>query len=221
MLPTTTENVFALQSVQSALPICALNVPATHARQGPPSAPVYPRLHKQTALEPPDCEFAGQLEHAPTDVAPATAENVLAEQLVHTAAPITGLYVPGTHRAHGPPFGPLAPVLHVQLVTTELPTVAEKLFAGQSAQLSLPLTPLYFPAPHSTQTLPFPVAPTLHRHSALDIPAFAFAAHATQAVAPTPAMYMPAAHDVQLVSAIPFLNLPASQSSQLPSDVAL
>jgi len=121
VLPTTTENVFALQSVQSALPICALNVPATHARQGPPSGPVYPLLHTHTALDPPDCEFAGQLEHAELAVAPATAENVLAEQLVHTAAPITGLYVPGTHRAHGPPFGPVAPVLQVHAVITELP----------------------------------------------------------------------------------------------------
>jgi hypothetical protein len=106
-------------------------------------------------------------------------------------------------------------------VTTELPTVPEELFAGQSIQLSFPVTLLYFPAPHSTHTLPFPLAPALHRHSTLGTSASALAAHATQAVAPTPAMYVPAAHDVQLVSAITFLNLPVSQSSQLPSDVAL
>jgi hypothetical protein len=93
----TSENVLFGQSVHSALPICALNVPATQARQGPPSGPVYPLLHTHATLDPPDCEFAGQLEHAAIDVAPVTIEKVLAEQLVHTAAPITGLYVPGPH----------------------------------------------------------------------------------------------------------------------------
>ena len=137
----TSENVLFGHSVHSALPICALNVPATHARQGPPSGPVYPLLHKQTALDPPDCEFAGQLEHAPTDVAPATAENVLAEQLVHTAAPITGLYVPGTHITHGPPFGPLAPALQVQAVSAELLTT-ELDMLGQLTHVSELLAPI-------------------------------------------------------------------------------
>ena len=129
MLPTTTENVFALHSVQSALPICALNVPATHARHGPPSGPVYPPLHTHAALEPPDCEFAPQFEHADIAVAPVTLEKVFTEQFRQTDVPITVLYFPGTHSAHGPPFGPLAPVLHVHAVTAELPETELELSA--------------------------------------------------------------------------------------------
>ena len=121
--------------MHSALPVPALNVPATHARHGPPSGPVYPLLHTQTALDPADCEFAGQLEHATTDVAPTTVEKVLAGQLVHTAAPITGLYVPGTHREHIPPFGPLAPVLQVHAVSAELLTTELEML-GQLTHVS-------------------------------------------------------------------------------------
>jgi hypothetical protein len=128
------------QSVHSALPICALNVPAPHARHGPPSGPVYPLLHTQTALDPPDCEFAGQLEHAPTDVAPATLENVFAEQFRHTDVPITVLYFPGTHSAHGPPFGPLAPALQVHACRAELPRT-ELDISGQLTHVPEPSIP--------------------------------------------------------------------------------
>jgi len=106
-----------------------LNVPATHARHTPPSGPVYPLLHTHSALEPPDCEFAPQFEHTKTDVAPITLEKVFAEQLVHTAVPVTLLYLPGTHNAHGPPLGPLAPVLQIHDVTTELPATELELSA--------------------------------------------------------------------------------------------
>jgi len=127
VLPTTPENVLFAHNVHSALPMSVLNVPATQARQTPPSGPVYPLLHTHAALEPPDCEFAPQLEHAKLDVAPVTLEKVFAEQLVHTAVPETVLYLPGTHKAHGPPLGPLAPVLQIHDVTTELPATALEL----------------------------------------------------------------------------------------------
>ena len=86
-------------------------------------------LQIQAALAPPDCEFAEQFEHAKLDVAPVTLENVFAEQFRHTDEPITVLYFPGTHSAHGPPFGPLAPVLHVHAVTAELPETELELSA--------------------------------------------------------------------------------------------
>jgi len=158
---------------------------------------------------------------------------------VQTALPFAILYFPAAHNAHGPPFGPVAPALHTHdpitvLDTAELefegqfthapapvaPTVPEYVFAPQSRQLSFPVTFLYFPATHRTHTLPFPVAPALHRHSTLGTSASAYAAHARHAVAPTPAMYVPAVHDVQLVSAVTFLNLPTSQRTQLRSGVA-
>jgi hypothetical protein len=58
-----------------------------------------------------------QVEHAELAVAPVTVEKVFAEQFRHTDVPITALYFPGTHSAHGPPFGPLAPVLQIHAVT--------------------------------------------------------------------------------------------------------
>jgi len=309
LLAATPENVLFGQTVQSALPTCVLKVPATQARHEPPSGPVYPLLHTHTALDTADCAFALQFEHVESDVAPVTLENVFAEQFRHTDVPVITLYFPGTHSAHGPPFGPLAPALQMHAVSTELlatelelsgqlrhlsellapsvpeyvptkqfvqaavpfvilylptahnvhtppsgpvapalqthavitvlpgpetvfggqirhapapvaPTVVEYVFTAQSVQLLFPVTSLYCPATQRTHTLPFPVAPALHRHSTLGTSASAYAVHARHAVAPTPAMYVPAAHDVQLVSAIAPLNLPASHSEQLPSGVA-
>ena len=143
MLPTTPVNVLFAHSVHSAPPICALNVPATHARHGPPSGPVYPLLHTHAALDPADSEFAGQLEHAKLDVAPAALENVFAEQFVHTAVPVTVLYLPGTHSAHGPPFAPLAPALHVHAVIRELPATELEMFGQlrQTSELFAPSVP--------------------------------------------------------------------------------
>ena len=93
-------------------------------------------LQIQAALAPPDCEFAEQFEHAKLDVAPVTLEKVFAEQLVHIDEPITVLYFPGTHRAHGPPFGPVAPALQVHAVTRELPTPATHELFGQLRHVS-------------------------------------------------------------------------------------
>ena len=276
LLATTPENVLFGQTVHAALPTCVLKVPATQARHGPPSGPEYPLLHTHTALDTPDCAFALQFEHVEIDVAPVTLENVFAEQFRHADVPVTVLYLPGTHSAHGPPFGPLAPVLHVQAVNAELlvtelelsgqlrhlsellapsvpeyvptkqfvqaavpfvilylptahnvhtppsgpvapalqthavitvlpgpetvfggqirhapapvaPTVVEYVFTTQSVQLLFPVTSLYCPATQRTHTLPFPVAPALHRHSTLGTSASAYAAQVKHAVAPTPA----------------------------------
>jgi hypothetical protein len=44
-------------------------------------------------------------------------ENRSALQFEHTPAPVTFLNVPPTQAGHGPPFGPLYPILHVQFVT--------------------------------------------------------------------------------------------------------
>ena len=140
LLAIAPENVLFGQTVQSALPICVLKVPATQARQGPPSGPVYPLLQTHTALDTPDCEFALQFEHAELAVAPVTLENVFAEQFRHADVPVTVLYLPGTHNAHGPPFGPLAPVLHVQAVTAEL-LATELELSGQLKHLSELLAP--------------------------------------------------------------------------------
>ena len=98
-------------------------------------------LQTHAELDPPDCELAPQFEHADADVAPTTAENVFAEQLLHGAEPEAVLYLPATHKSHGPPFGPLEPALHPHAVTTELPANALEL-SGQLTQTSEVFAPI-------------------------------------------------------------------------------
>jgi hypothetical protein len=92
-------------------------------------------LHTHTALDTADCAFALQFEHVEIDVAPVTLENVFAEQFRHADVPVIALYFPGTHSAHGPPFGPLAPALQVHVVTAELPATELEL-SGQLRHLA-------------------------------------------------------------------------------------
>jgi hypothetical protein len=86
-------------------------------------------LQTHAELDSPDCEFAPQFEHAKIEVAPVTLENVLAEQFRHTDVPETVLYLPGTHKEHGPPFAPVAPALHTHDVIKELPPTELELSA--------------------------------------------------------------------------------------------
>ena len=57
----------------------------------------------------------GQFEQVFSVKAPTAVEYVPVPQSVHTAAPVDVLYFPATHAAHVPPFGPVEPVLQVQL----------------------------------------------------------------------------------------------------------
>lgn len=74
---------------------------------------VQPANAEQPLHEAP--EFAGHATHA---AAATVATYVPAEQLVHSTLPVTALYFPATHAAHGPPLGPVYPTLHVQFVDT-------------------------------------------------------------------------------------------------------
>ena len=118
------EYVFVPQSVHTAAPVTALYLPAAQGEQVPPSGPVNPTLHVQApiALPPdPDELLDGQLVHTPDPVAPGVVEYVPAPQSVHTAVPVEPLYLPAKHDVHGPPFGPVAPALQVQLAKVLLP----------------------------------------------------------------------------------------------------
>lgn len=53
-------------------------------------------------------------------IAPVVSRYLQATQLVQSAGLISGLYLPGAHRAHVWPLGPVAPWLHVQLDSAEL-----------------------------------------------------------------------------------------------------
>ena len=92
-------------SSHAALPLLALNDPATHTEHVPPFAPEYPALHKQAApaeLELGECESPGHATQTPASVAPTVTEYVPAPQSEHTALPALVLYFPATHNAHAP-----------------------------------------------------------------------------------------------------------------------
>ena len=68
---------------------------------------------------------------------------------VQAADPVDVLYFPATHAAHGPPFGPVDPVLQVQFVKAALPA-GELEFDGQALHVELAEAPAaveYVPAP--------------------------------------------------------------------------
>ena len=72
--------------------MAALCVPGAQTSQGPPLAPVYPELQRQSVSSSlPVCEmvFEGQLEQ--------------------DSDPGLGLYCPSSHHSHGPPSGPVEP----------------------------------------------------------------------------------------------------------------
>ena len=100
------------QGVHAAEPIPTLYVPAAHVEHIP-SGPVYPALHGgkiQAALDVLVAgEFvpAGQARHVVATVAAVVVEYFPDPQSVHAVEPVTSLYFPATHAAHGPPLGPV------------------------------------------------------------------------------------------------------------------
>ena len=61
-----------------------------------------------------DWLFCPQARQVPDNVAPTVSEYVLTSQFVHVAAPVPILYFPATHKKHGPPLDPVAPILQTQ-----------------------------------------------------------------------------------------------------------
>ena len=63
--------------MHAALPVVALNLPATQREQGPPLLPVAPALQAQAveaALAAGEFEYGGQAEQVPDDIAPIFSE---------------------------------------------------------------------------------------------------------------------------------------------------
>ena len=113
----------AAQSVQIALPVAILYVPATHAEQTPPSGPVNPTLQVHAAraeLPSGELELPGHVTQAAASVAPVVVEYVAAAQSAQTALPVPILYLPTTHAEQTPPSAPVYPALQVQALTAEL-----------------------------------------------------------------------------------------------------
>ena len=76
--------------------------------------------------------FAGQTH----TLAPSN-DDIPAGQGTHTLVPVTLLYCPAAHAEHWPPFAPVYPASHAQLLSDPLPAAAPE-FAGHKLQLGLP-----------------------------------------------------------------------------------
>ncbi len=112
----------SVQSEQGAFPVNSLYFPTAQTAHGPPSGPVHPALQVQffkAPLPAGELHLSGQPMHdwAPT----AVLEYVSAGQFMQLVFPVTPLYLPPTHAAHGSPFGPVYPALQKQLVKAALP----------------------------------------------------------------------------------------------------
>jgi hypothetical protein len=96
--------------VHAPVPVVSLYVPATHAVHMPPFGPEKPVLQVHadgSELEIGELESAGHARQVNTLVAATAVEYVFPPQVLHTAVPVTVLYVPATHAVHGPPIGPV------------------------------------------------------------------------------------------------------------------
>ncbi len=223
--PTKLEDVPAGHRVHTALPLLGLYFPATQAVHGPPSGPVKPALQAEVIQAVTDelplgeMEPAGQVMHVVEIVAPVLVEYVPDPQSVHTALPLLGLYFPATQTLHGPPFGPVNPVLHMQAARAELasgelelvghvmhvveivaPVLVEYVPDPQSVHTVLPLLGLYFPARQVAHPPPDTYVPGAHpadTHTLAPAVDVAPDSHAVHALAPVTLEYVPVGQEVQ------------------------
>ena len=101
--PAVGEYFPAAQSVQTALPVAILYLPATHREHTPPSGPVDPALQVQAVtavLGLGELEFAGHATQVDSSVAPVVGKYFPVAQSVHAAEPLAILYLPVTHAVH-------------------------------------------------------------------------------------------------------------------------
>jgi hypothetical protein len=125
------------------------NKPARHAEQT--EAPTLDEnLPARQLLQPgaPFCEYVPAAQLPQTEA--AAGEKVPAVQSVHAALPIVLLNEPAPHCVHVPPFGPVNPALHEQLLESVLP-IGLMAFTGQLAHEETPV--VVFPrSPHPLST---------------------------------------------------------------------
>ena len=88
-MPPATLQEFSGHPLHAPLPVADLCKPGSQAGHAPPSAPVCPALHLQSAA----ASLAGGLEE-------------FAPQLSHAASPGSVLNSPAAHAAHSPPSAP-------------------------------------------------------------------------------------------------------------------
>ena len=119
-----------------------------HTIQGPPACGLYLPTGHAVQFVPPSTEDcpAAHFAHVVLLSAATLVEYVPIEQFVQYALPFVVLYVPAGQATHGPPFGPVYPVLHRQFVMSPLRSGAAE-FAGHTVHFALACG-AYSPAAH-------------------------------------------------------------------------
>jgi len=167
---SSTEYVLLGHSMHNELPLIILKVPAIHGVHAIPSAPVVPGIHVQpdrNEVPGSECVLFGHVKHVSGVFALLVCEYLPDTHMIHSESPMVSLYFPVAHVAHGPPFSPVVPVLHMQDVLCELlgyddesagqlvhtsidvaADVPEYVSFGQLIHSELPITSLYFPGLH-------------------------------------------------------------------------
>ena len=100
--------------------------------------------------------------HTLAFVAPGTPENAPAAHGTHAPAPGASLYRPAAHSAQTPPFAPVYPASHAQLLTNPLDAGARE-FTGHRLQFALPSGD-HCPNTHGRH-VSLPVAPKFSEYS--------------------------------------------------------
>ncbi len=120
-------------------------------------APAGHKTHTVELLAPavPEYAPAGHATHAAEEFAAVSDEYVPATQFTHALAPAAA-YLPGGHTVQAPPFTPLYPVSHTQLLSNPL-AAGEREFAGHRLQFALPSGD-HCPSGHGRH-VSFPTAP--------------------------------------------------------------
>lgn len=161
------------------------NKPARHAEQT--EAPTLDEnLPARQLLQPgaPFCEYVPAAQLPQTEA--AAGEKVPAVQSVHDALPIVFLNEPAPHCVHAPPFGPVNPALHEQLLESVLP-IGLMAFTGQLAHEETPVMSLYVPAAHKTHMLEL----------TLPVGALVAPGQLVHAAVPVMSLYFPPGHKTQ------------------------
>ena len=179
--PTTLLYVLTAHSVHTLAPAFE-NVPAPQdvhelSEGAPVAAENFPAMHCEQALAPVAAAYLPTPQSVQTIsvVAPVADEYFPVPQSVHAAVPVTVLYLPATHPLHGPPSGPVYPMLQIQLViagelvgdcelgtgtlqlihelSSEMPSPGWNVLTPQSVHAVSPGSFPYFPAAHRVQKL--------------------------------------------------------------------
>jgi hypothetical protein len=177
--PTVVEYFPDSQLMHSTEPVVVLYFPVMQRVHGPPFGPDAPVLQIQpvnaehvTHVEP---EFVGHARQA--TVAATVVEYVLAPQSVHATLPITFLNFPATQAVHGPPSGPVYPILQMHISICE-PGPGEFELAGHAKQavaVVAAVVSVYVPVGHATHTVELalvekvPNGHSMHNFDTLDI----------------------------------------------------